>query len=193
MIATKQLNIDEVLKMLKSGAIKPQEPTADFLNVINKVDDESTISKWIAFLLNAKISREPLIKFAEYFDIEVDGNCEIDVMREYYLQNRRRIDVVIKTPNHWFVIENKINSDEQKGQTKDYREFIEAELKETNELEGGKGNSKGAKYIYLKPNYNTSTPESEYFAVLTYGELYDMWKGIDKSSFANQDNYVYFT
>ena len=170
---------------LKSVNLKSIEPSYNFLDVIAKSDNENVISDWLAFLLDAKKcgSEAPLKLFCQLVEVEFE-NGEITIDREYTLDNRRRVDIIIKMENSWIVIENKINSMECNEQTIDY------ETKIANELNG---QNISVYYVYLKPTYNKSNPANSNFNVLTYGELANIWENIKSEDFVRKENYVYFS
>lgn len=172
------------IESLKKVNLKDKAPDYNFLDVIKKTDNENIISEWLAFLLdtNKSSSLKPLKLFCEFFGIEFDGS-EIDIEREYTLDNRRRIDIIIKLKNAWVVIENKINSMECNEQTVDYENKIASEIN---------GQNISLYYVYLKPTYNKSNPVNKKFKIMTYGELAKIWKGINSEDFIQKENYVYF-
>lgn len=173
------------IESLKTINLKSKAPDYNFLDVIGKSDNENIISEWLAFLFDVKKcgSRLPLKRFCEFFDIEFDDS-EITVEREYTLDNRRRIDIIIKFKNVWIVIENKINSMECNGQTVDYEDKIASEID---------GQNVSSHYVYLKPAYNKSNPTNIKFKVITYRELAEIWKDINSDDFIQEKNYVYFS
>ena len=176
---------DNFMQSLQSVNLKGEEANYNFLDVIKKVDNENIISEWLAFLFDAKKcgSALPLKNFCNYIDIDLVGS-DVEIEREYTLDNRRRIDILIKLENAWIVIENKINSAECNEQTVDY------ELKIRNETIG---QNVSLKYVYLKPTYNKSNPTNKVFNIMTYGELVKIWGNINKDDFIPPENHVYFS
>ena len=173
------------IESLKAVNLKGKAPDYNFLDVIRKTDNENIISEWLAFLFdtNKSSSPKPLKLFCEFLGIEFDGN-ELEIEREYTLDNKRRIDIIIKLKNAWVVIENKINSMECNEQTVDYENKIASE---TN------GQNISLYYVYLKPTYNKSTPTNQKFKIMTYGELAEIWKGINSEDFTQTESYIYFS
>ena len=165
--------------------LKHREINYNFLDVIRKADNENIVSDWLAFLLDTKKcgSVLPLKLFCNSLGIEYVGG-ELEIEREYTLDNRRRIDILIKLENAWIVIENKINSMECNEQTVDYEEKITSKAN---------GQNVSLHYVYLKPSYNKSTPTNKSFEIMTYGNLADIWKDVVPNDFVNKENYVYFS
>lgn len=175
---------ENFIKRLRTANLNDKEPNYNFLDVIKKADNENIISEWLAFLFDPKKcgSALPLKLFCEFLDVEfVDG--DVTVEREYTLDDRRRIDIIIKLENAWIVLENKINSLECNEQTVDYEYKIQSE---TN------GQNISLHYVYLKPTYNKSNPTNTNFKIMTYGDLANIWKNISTDDFSQQGNYVYF-
>ena len=173
------------IESLKSVNLKGKAPDYNFLDVIRKTDNENIISEWLAFLFDANKSGspKPLKLFCEFLGIEFDDN-ELEIGREYTLDNRRRIDIIIKLKNAWIVIENKINSMECNEQTVDYEDKIVSEIN---------GQNISLHYVYLKPTYNKSNPTNKKFKIMTYGELAEIWKGINSEDFTQTESYIYLS
>ena len=125
----------------------------------------------------------PLKNFCNYIDIDLIGS-DVEIEREYTLDNRRRIDILIKLQDAWIVIENKINSMECNDQTVDYEYKITSETA---------GQDVSLYYVYLKPTYNKSKPANANFMIMTYGDLANIWKNIKENDFSPQRNHVYFS
>ena len=176
---------EKFIQKLQAVNLKDREVSYNFLDVIKKVDNENIISEWLAFLFDSKKcgSALPLKYFCNYIDVDF-VNGEVEIEREYTLDNRRRIDILIKLENAWIVIENKINSMECNEQTVDYEYKIK---NETN------GQNVSLYYVYLKPTYNKSKPTNDNFKIMTYGDLATIWKNINKDDFNPKENYVYFS
>ena len=173
------------IESLKKVNLKSKAPDYNFLDVIRKTDNENIISEWLAFLFDEKKSSSltPLKLFCEFLNVEIDES-EVEIEREYTLDNRRRIDIIIKSKNAWIIIENKINSMECNEQTVDYEEKIASEIS---------GQNISLHYVYLKPTYNKSNPTNKKFKIMTYGELAEIWKGVNSEDFTQKENYVYFS
>ena len=93
------------------------------------------------------------------------------------------IDILIRYSTFWVVIENKIFAWESKpNQTTIYEESI-------NKINV---DHLPVFYIYLKPNYNTSTPSNKHFKILYYSNLLDIFKTITINDLGdNKKNYIY--
>lgn len=189
----KQILLKEFLVMLsrnfienlKTVNLKGKAPDYNFMDVIGKTDNENIISEWLAFLFDANKSSSltPLKLFCNFLDIRF-GNGEVTIEREYTLDDRRRIDIIIKSETAWIIIENKINSMECNGQTVDYEDKIASEIC---------GQNISLYFVYLKPTYNMSSPINKKFKVMTYKELAEIWKNINTDDFIRKENYVYFS
>ena len=173
------------IESLKKVNLKDKAPDYNFLDVIRKNDNENIISEWLAFLfdINKCSSPQPLKLFCEFWGIEFDDS-QLEIGREYTLDSRRRIDIIIKLKNAWIIIENKINSMECNEQTVDYEDKIVSEIN---------GQNISLHYIYLKPTFNKSNPTNKKFKIMTYGELVEIWKGIKPENFTRTECYVYFS
>ena len=174
----------------KLKTIQPHQPTYNFLDVIGKSDDENIISNWLAFLLDSERigTEKPFEVFCEA--IGVESERARSVRREYYLDNKRRIDIVIKTDHYWLVIENKINSKENNVQTRAYAERIREEIKNEDE---NANRDIAVRFLYLKPAYNISMPSEQDFDVLEYGKLLAHFKKLTEADFPQTTNYTYFS
>lgn len=174
----------QFISALKKVSLCSNDYAYNFLDVIKKVDNENIISAWLAFLLDPLKcgSILPLKLFCRIVGFEINDESAI-VEREYSLDNRRRIDIIIKLEKHWIVIENKINSFECNEQTIDYAQKI-------NDIT--KDKDIAVHCIYLKPKYNKSHPRSEQFEVMTYEKLANIWGKISENEFTRKNNYVYF-
>ena len=160
------------------------------MDVIGKVDDENIISNWLAFLLDSERigTSKPFEVFCKAIGVEVEKSQS--VRREYYLDNKRRIDIVIKTDHYWLVIENKINSRENNEQTRAYAERIREEIKNENENESG---DITVRFLYLKPTYNVSTPSEKDFYTLEYIDLLACFEKVTEEDFPQKTTYIYFS
>lgn len=173
------------IENLKTVNLKGKAPDYNFMDVIGKTDNENIISEWLAFLFDANKSSslKPLKLFCNFLDIRF-GNGEVTIEREYTLDDRRRIDIIIKSETAWIIIENKINSMECNGQTVDYEDKIASEIC---------GQNISLYFVYLKPTYNMSSPINKKFKVMTYKELAEIWKNINTDDFIRKENYVYYS
>ena len=175
---------EKFIQRLQTVNLKNKEVNYNFLDVIKKEDNENIVSQWLAFLFDSKKcgSTLPLKLFCYHLNVEFIDGAVVD--REYTLDNRRRIDIIIKLKKVWIVIENKINSLECNEQTVDYEDKISKEAE---------GQDISIKYVYLKPTYNKSKPANDNFMIMTYGDLADIWKTINGDDFTPKENHVYFS
>jgi len=166
--------------------IENREQVFNFLDVIDKNDNENIISNWLAFILDSKRigSTKPFNAFCDFCEVDLNGSY-VEIDREYFIQdNKKRLDIIIKAEKTWIVVENKINSFESNEQTKYYVESI-TKQKKSNNIDD-------VKYIYLKPNYNKSKPVDENFNVKTYSNLLEHFRQIEKADFTNTKYFLYF-
>ena len=165
----------------------------DLLKVDNKKFDffdiippkEVLISKWIEFILNPElngIGNLPIKKLLEILNenIELDEYEFKSIDTEVSTDTLKRIDILIKYEGLWIVIENKIDSYENGNQTNEYYNYIES-IKESNEVI----------YIYLKPNYNNSTPLNKNFKIITYDYFINKLKEISEFDYKEKEKYKY--
>lgn len=144
-----------------------------FLSVINHDNDETIVSKIVAYLF-AKVPYLAKRVIKQYYCtigedwLEQELILEESIECEKVITDRKRIDVFITlrssdNERYCILIENKVRSSENGGQTKNYEAWLER-------------NREGYKriYIYLKPSWNQSKPKSKKFAILTFNELSEM-------------------
>lgn len=174
----------QFISALKKVSLCSNDYAYNFLDVIKKADNENIISDWLSFLLDTQKcgSIMPLRLFCRFAGIEINNETAL-IEREYSLDNRRRIDIIIKFEKDWIVIENKIKSFECNEQTIDYVQKIS---------ESTKDKGIAVHYIYLKPKYNKSHPKSEQFKVMTYKDIADVWNDIQSDDFTHKEYYTYF-
>lgn len=163
--------------------IKINQRQFDFFDIIPP--KEVLVSKWIEFILNPEengVGNLPVSKLLELIDH--DRNLEElefqSIATEVSTNNQRRIDILAKYNGLWIVIENKIDSYENNEQTNEYYNYVES-IKEENEVI----------YLYLKPNYNNSTPLNKFFQVITYNQFINKLKEISEFDFKEKEKYKY--
>lgn len=138
---------------------------------------EVYITRWLGYLFDpnknglgelATMPLNALLSAGECGEISGETDIkDIKVYTEYVLDSKRRIDIFIDTPKYLIGIENKICSDEQKDQTKDYADIIK-KMAETN--------GKKDYCIYLYPEWNDRSEPENRFHRVTYRQLYNKLK-----------------
>ena len=162
------------------GDSKEQESPECFLSVIDRDNDEKIVSKILAYLFAKDCTlAKGLVKY--YFvaqgkewiaqDIEVES-----IECEKVITAKKRIDIFVTLisgdgKRYCILIENKVRSHENGGQTKNYESWLRKYYPDSEKI-----------YIYLKPSWNQSMPISKRFEVLTFAQLSNM---IDVT-----DNYI---
>lgn len=148
---------------------------------------EVYITQWLGYLLDpnknglgiAPLNALLLAGRFERISENVDTK-EIKVYTEYVFDNSRRIDIFIETPEYLIGIENKIWSDEQVDQTKDYTESL-------NKIAGA---PEKVRCIYLYPEQNKNVHPVERFHAVTYGELYNELQRISTKDVVSREQWI---
>ncbi len=174
--------IDDSFKQL-FNLLKIENKSFDFFDIIPP--KEVLVSKWIEFILNPTsngVGNIPTKKLLELLNdkIELDEYEFKSIDTEVSTDKLKRIDILIKYEGLWIVIENKIDSYENGNQTNEYYDYIEKT----------KGNNE-VLYIYLKPNYNRSTPVNREFKIITYDRFIDKLKEIPEFEYVDKTKYKY--
>lgn len=188
---------NDLLKLkyeLERIQVKPQKYT--MLDVIDKIYDENIISNWLSFIFNANINgigNEPVEALLKSIKctISIENQQIIDIKREETTNDNKRMDLVIRYPNTWIVIENKICSFEHDDQTIEYFDYIEKERK--------KADVEKIVYIYLRPDWNSQkdapkknfAKENEGFRNLYYSELIRNLKDISFWKYKEPEKFIY--
>ncbi len=121
---------------------------ANIFKIINMADKEIVHSDMLAWLfnpyenhnLNDKVLKEILMqlskKDAEYINLLLLDYSDLEVYREYTVDNGRRIDIVMESKNNKviFIIENKIWSGEGDNQLEDYKNYIDEKYSDYNRI-----------------------------------------------------------
>lgn len=139
------MNLQQLLSQITALSKKYDllnERTGGFFNVFeiaNVAHDEVTVCRMIYELLSPRGSHCQGTLYLKLFlegvlQIQVDDTEleTVTVYREYVIDEKRRIDLVIETANHFIPIEMKIYAGEQQAQCWDYYNF-------TKEKFGSKG------------------------------------------------------
>jgi len=142
--------------------------------IFNKQNDENFVSDWLAFILNPDINGigiSPLVALCKHFyhkDIEDKSIC---IKREELFFNGQKTDITIRIGRELLIcIENKISANEVDSQTTKYAYRVKriAKQEKINKF----------LFIFLKPEWNKSTPESKDFNILTYSTLVSLMRQI---------------
>lgn len=185
------MNIDLIKFEKQIKDLKIDLPKITFLDVLRKVNNEEIISNWLSFLFNPKINGLG-DKIAQILLDICDSNINLKeqefkyIKREEYIEDKKRIDILIEYSKTLIVIENKIGSWENGNQTKKYFNYIE-KIKQ----------DKDVIYIYLKPKWNSSNPskrktnEENGFRVVCYEQLIDELKKININDYKSENRYKY--
>ena len=132
---------------------------------------EVYITQWLSFFFDPVLNGGwygMLNAFINHYDNTLNNAIypkdEVSVETEYIFDDGRRIDILVKAGNYVIAIENKLWSEEQLNQTKDYKESLEKLFnKEQKQLI----------CLYLKPELNSSNSDEKYFKNITYRQLKD--------------------
>ncbi|MCM1528456.1 MAG: PD-(D/E)XK nuclease family protein [Alistipes sp.] len=148
---------------------------------------EVYITHWLGYLLDPNKNGlgiaplNALLIAGRYERISENVNMkEIKVYTEYVFDNNRRIDIFIETPECLIGIENKIWSDEQIDQTKDYTESLDKIAADPDKV----------RCIYLYPEQNKNVHPVESFHLVTYGKLHDELKKIATEDVVSRDQWI---
>lgn len=124
-----ELLIEKVSTIMKNNELI-QQKTGGYFNVFeitNIAHDEVRICRFLYDLLNPKgrhyqgdIYLKLFIEHVLQFRLPLTELQQVNVYREYIIENNRRIDLVIQTPNYLIPIEVKIFAADQENQCADY-------------------------------------------------------------------------
>jgi hypothetical protein len=211
----------EDTEKLENSKIKAYKET--FLDIIGKSYDELVFSNLIAYFFEK--DKELLGKFCEYCIThfkeinnetknklkEVEINKTYEISREVVVENGR-IDILIKTDNSLFVIENKVksgingekynyNTEEYSNQLINYyNHFQDNEVKEK-ELKG----IKHQYYFIFAPNHNNidkkqieekcTTEDNkkiiEKYSIVKYSELKEFFKKNEPKNLSKEQKFYF--
>lgn len=160
----------------------------NFLNVIKESNEnENLISNWLFFLLNPDTNGvgnkcvNALVKALDINNLDFDKQDYQYGEREESTDNKKRPDIILKYSKYWIIIENKINSHENGNQTIEYYNDAINKKKDENII-----------FVYLKPSFNDSVPQSDKFKTLTYDKLLNEFKKIVIEDYSDNEQYKYF-
>ncbi len=149
---------------------------SNIFKIINMADKEIVHSDMLAWLfnpyenhnLNDKILKEILMqlskKDAEYISLLLLDYSDLEVYREYTIDNGRRIDIVMESKNNKviFIIENKIWSGEGDNQLEDYKNYIDEKYSDYNRI-----------FLFLTPEKERKEKYKGYIHI-TYSMIYNI-------------------
>ena len=162
--------IEQIVSLYKENKIEDSPDC--FLSVVHRDNDETTVSKLIAYMF-AKVPSLANRVIAHYYKLQ--GNVWDEqsltvesIECERVITARKRIDIFVTLTSdegkrYCIVIENKVRSHENGGQTLDYESWATNYYSDCKVI-----------YIYLKPSWNISTPVSNEFAILTFSGFSSM-------------------
>ena len=149
---------------------------ANIFKIINMADKEIVHSDMLAWLfnpyenhnLNDKVLKEILMqlskKDAEYISLLLLDYSDLEVYREYTVDNGRRIDILMESKNNKviFIIENKIWSGEGDNQLEDYKNYIDEKYSDYNRI-----------FLFLTPEKERKEKYKGYIHI-TYSMIYSV-------------------
>lgn len=149
---------------------------ANIFKIINMADKEIVHSDMLAWLfnpyenhnLNDKILKEILMqlskKDAEYISLLLLDYSDLEVYREYTVDNGRRIDILMESKNNKviFIIENKIWSGEGDNQLEYYKNYIDEKYSDYNRI-----------FLFLTPEKERKEKYKGYIHI-TYSMIYSV-------------------
>lgn len=173
----------KIRDLLLSNDFKKLSEIKDEVNIfkiINMVDKEAIHSDILAWLFNPyenhnfndKAIKVLLMqlseKDAEYINLFLQDYSDLEVYREYTIDNGRRIDILMESRNNKviFIIENKIWSGEGDNQLEDYKKYIDEKYSDYNRI-----------FLYLTPEKERKEKYKGYIHI-TYNTIYKILNNI---------------
>ncbi len=173
----------KIRDLLLSNDFKKLSEIKDEVNIfkiINMVDKETVHSDMLAWLfnpyenhnLNDKAVKGLLMqlseKDAEYINLLLQDYSDLEVYREYTIDNGRRIDILLESRNNKviIIIENKIRSGEGDNQLEDYKKYIDEKYNDYNRI-----------FLYLTPEKERKEKYKGYIHI-TYNTIYKILNNI---------------
>ena len=170
---------EQIRDLLSSYDFKKLTHKKDDVNIfkiLNICEKEKIHSNFLAWLfspyesheLNNIALKELLIqlskKEAEYISLLLLDYSDLEVYREYTIDNGRRIDIVMESKNNKviFIIENKIWSGEGDNQLEDYKNYIDEKYSDYNRI-----------FLFLTPEKERKEKYKGYIHI-TYSMIYNI-------------------
>lgn len=169
-----KIKIRDLLLSNDFKRLKDKKDEVNIFKIINMVDKEAVHSDMLAWLfnpyenhnLNDKAVKGLLMqlseKDAEYINLLLQEYSDLEVYREYTIDNGRRIDILLESRNNKviFIIENKIWSGEGDNQLEDYKKFIDEKYSDYSRI-----------FLYLTPEKERKEKYKGYTHI-TYNTIY---------------------
>lgn len=173
----------KIRDLLLSNDFKKLSEIKDEVNIfkiINMVDKEAVHSDMLAWLFNPyenhdfndKAVKGLLMQLsendAEYINLLLQDYSDLEVYREYTIDNGRRIDILLESRNNKviIIIENKIRSGEGDNQLEDYKKYIDEKYNDYNRI-----------FLYLTPEKERKEKYKGYIHI-TYNTIYKILNNI---------------
>lgn len=173
----------KIRDLLLSNDFKKLSEIKDEVNIfkiINMVDKETVHSNILAWLfnpyenhnLNDKAVKGLLMQLsendAEYINLLLLNYSDLEVYREYTIDNGRRIDILMESRNNKviLIIENKIWSGEGDNQLEDYKKYIDEKYIDYSRI-----------FLYLTPEKERKEKYKGYTHI-TYNTIYKIINNI---------------
>ncbi len=170
---------EQIRDLLSSYDFKRLTHKKDDVNIfkiLNICEKEKIHSNFLAWLfspyesheLNNIALKELLIqlskKEAEYISLLLLDYSDLEVYREYTIDNGRRIDILMESKNNKviFIIENKIWSGEGDNQLEDYKNYIDEKYSDYNRI-----------FLFLTPEKERKEKYKGYIHI-TYSMIYSV-------------------
>ena len=170
---------EQIRDLLSSYDFKKLTHKKDDVNIfkiLNICEKEKIHSNFLAWLfspyesheLNNIALKELLIqlskKEAEYINLLLLDYSDLEVYREYTIDNGRRIDILMESKNNKviFIIENKIWSGEGDNQLEDYKNYIDEKYSDYNRI-----------FLFLTPEKERKEKYKGYIHI-TYSMIYSV-------------------
>lgn len=175
-----RIKIRDLLLSNDFKRLKDRKDEVNIFKIINMADKEAVHSDMLAWLFNPyenhdfndKAVKELLMqlseKDAEYINLLLLDYSDLEVYREYTIDNGRRIDILMESRNNKiiFIIENKIWSGEGDNQLEDYKKYIDEKYNDYSRI-----------FLYLTPEKERKEKYKDYTHI-TYNTIYKILNNI---------------
>ena len=168
--------IRDLLSSYDFKRLTHKKDDVNIFKILNICEKEKIHSNFLAWLfspyesheLNNIALKELLIqlskKDAEYINLLLLDYSDLEVYREYTIDNGRRIDILMESKNNKviFIIENKIWSGEGDNQLEDYKNYIDEKYSDYNRI-----------FLFLTPEKERKEKYKGYIHI-TYSMIYSV-------------------
>lgn len=175
-----RIKIRDLLLSKDFKSLKDRKDEVNIFKIINMADKEAVHSDMLAWLFNPyenhdfndKAVKGLLMhlseKNAEYLNLLLQDYSDLEVYREYTIDNGRRIDILLESRNNKviFIIENKIWSGEGDNQLEEYKKFIDEKYDDYSRI-----------FLYLTPEKERKEKYKGYTHI-TYNTIYKILSNI---------------